>query len=482
MIILNHDLINRDLKESIMFVGRKTELEFLNKKYNKKGGQLIVLYGRRRVGKTELIREFAKNKQHIFYSSFETNDKKQLESFSKRLLGFYKDSEFLQSFSSWEDSLRYLLKIKTEKKMLLIIDEFPYMVKGNTSIPSIIQNLWDEYFKEKEIMIVLCGSSMSFIENNILAEKNPLYGRTTGIYKMNPMNIVDSFSFFPDYSFEEKIKAYSILGGIPHYLKQFDRSLTIEDNIKENILTKGCVLYNEVEFLLKQELRETAIYNTLISVIAMGSVKLNEIYQKTEIEKAKIGVYLKNLIDLGIIDRVFPITEKIKVKANVQRGLYKITDYYFKFWYRFLFSNISDLEEGDVDSVYTGYIEKNMSEYIGSIFEEICINYLKKQNKLNNLKIRFQRIGRWWDKNNEVDILAFNSNDEYIFGECKWRNEKIGLSVLKKLEEKSGLFHSKQDIYYIFSKSGFSEGIQNEAKKRSDLFLIDIEKIGHFLK
>ena len=216
-----------------MFIGRKQELQFLENKYNTKGGQLVVLYGRRRVGKTETLREFCKGKPHIFYSCREVSDKLQLCSFSQKLLREnIPAASCIKEFSDWELSLKSISELPYgDSKKLLIIDEFPYMCKGNTSIPSILQNLWDEYFKDENVMIVLCGSAMSFIEKELLAEKNPLYGRATGIYKMESMGFYDAAKFFPHYSERDKIIAYAVLGGIPHYLKQFDPDIPLVDKI-----------------------------------------------------------------------------------------------------------------------------------------------------------------------------------------------------------------------------------------------------------
>jgi hypothetical protein len=460
-----------------VFIGRNKEMDFFESKFRKKSGQLLVLYGRRRIGKTELLREFAKDKIHVFYASSECTDRKQLEGFSKRLLNVYRDSEYLKAFEEWADVFEYISSFRVNEKKLIIIDEFPYMVKGNRSIPSILQNIWDEHLKNEHLMIVLCGSSMSFIENEILAEKNPLYGRTTGIYKMNPMKFDDVIRFFPNYSMIDKITAYGILGGIPHYLKQFDDTLSIEENIKENILMKGSTLYSEVEFLMRQELRETSVYNTLISVIALGNTKMNEIYQKSQIDKAKIGVYLNNLINLGIVEREFPVSEKDKIKANVQRGLYKITDNYFKFWYKFMFPNLSELEEGDIDGVYEEYIAPCISEHVSFVFEEVCIQYLKAKNRNNDLPFRFVKIGRWWDKNQEIDIMAFNTLNQYLLGECKWSNEKMKIKVLDGLEEKARISDIIEPLFYLFSKGGFTKELIELATKRDDLILISLDDI-----
>ena len=256
------------------------------------------------------------------------------------------------------------------------------MCNGNSAIPSILQNLWDEFLKDENVMIILCGSAMSFIEKDLLSEKNPLYGRATGIYKMNEMGFYDAVKFFPNYSDRDKVLAYSVLGGIPHYLKQFDSSLSLSQNIKNNVLTKGCALYSEVEFLLRQELRETPLYNSIIEAVALGSTKLNDISMKSLIDDtSKTSVYLKNLIELGIIKREFSVSEGVKEKANTNRGLYRLTDNFFRFWYAFVFTNYSELESGDVEGVYKYSIEPSLHEFAASTFEDICREYVQRLQK-----------------------------------------------------------------------------------------------------
>lgn len=368
-------------------------------------------------------------------------------------------SDYINSFKDWEDAFGYIRDIPIDGKKLVVIDEFPYMVNGNHSTPSIIQNLWDESLKNENLMIILCGSSMSFIEKEILGEKNPLYGRTTGIYKLLEFDFFTSREFFNNISNEEKIIAYSVLGGIPHYLNQFNPMLSLDENIKRNILSKGSVLYNEVEFLMKQELRETAIYYTIIEAIALGNTKLNDIYTKTLIEKTKISVYLKNLMDLNIIEKEYPVTTKIKKLINPQNGLYKIKDNYFKFYFRFIFQNITELESEDIDGVYECNVKPYINEYTSYIFEDVCIQFLRNLNKKKRLPFRFSKIGRWWDNKNEIDIVAYDEKGNLICGECKWKTSKAGIKELNKLKEKSlyikGDFENK--YYYLFSKSGFDE-------------------------
>lgn len=462
-----------------MFFGREDELNFLRSRYETDKAQFIVIYGRRRVGKTELLRFFCKDKPHVFYVCRECTDGEQLRLFSKRLLDKSKLSSYIETFSSWEDAFKYIKDIPAPGKKLVVVDEFPYMVNGNKSIPSVIQNLWDEYLKDEEVMIILCGSSMSFMEKEILSEKNPLYGRTTGIYKVQEFDFFDSCSFYNDLPNNEKVLRYGILGGVPHYLNQFDHSLSTEDNIKKYILTKGSVLYNEVEFLMKQELRETATYYTIIEAIALGNTKLNDIYTKTGIDKTKINVYIKNLIDLNIVEKEYPVTYSIKKRANIQNGIYKLKDNYFKFFFRFMFPNLSELEAGDIEGVYEYNIKPLLNEYVSFVFEDVCIQYMRKLNIKRQLPFRYSKIGRWWDKNKEIDLIASDEKNSIIFGECKWKNSPVSIKELNLLRIKGENIENEfsNRYYYLFSKSGFEQSLKAVAAVDDTVRLVDINDI-----
>ncbi len=477
-----------------MFIGRKQELQFFEDKYNSIGGQLIVLYGRRRVGKTETLREFCKNKPHIFYSCREISDKLQLRSFSEKLLRErVPAASYVKEFTDWETAFRNIMELPYgDNKKLLVIDEFPYMCKNNESIPSILKNLWDDLLKDENVMIILCGSAMSFIEKELLAEKNPLYGRATGIYKMEAMGFYDAVQFFPDYTDKEKIIAYSILGGIPHYLAQFDPVMSLDDNIKKNILTKGCILYSEVEFILRQELRETPLYNSIIEAVALGNTKLNDISIKSLIEDtSKTSVYLKNLIELQIVEREFSVDDGTKERANNNRGLYRLTDNFFRFWYAFVFTNISELESGDVDGVFEYAIKPQLHEFAAFGFEDVCREYTREMQKDNKLPFRYKRMGRWWGKTTvrckdtaevketEIDLLAvLDKSDKYLVGECKFKGKPFSygeyLDTIAKLSPQK---EKAEFYYYLFSESGFDEKIIAEAEKTNTVKLIKIEDI-----
>lgn len=482
-----------------MFIGREAELQFLNDKYEENKGQLIVLYGRRRVGKTETLREFCKGKPHIFYSCTQTTDRVQLAKFSKQLL---KEDiparQYVTEFADWEKAFRVILDLPygAEKK-LVIIDEFPYMCRGNKSIPSILQNLWDAEFKNSNVMLILCGSAMSFIEKELLAEKNPLYGRATGIYKMKEMGFYDAIKFFPDYSPKDKVLTYSVLGGIPHYLNQWNAKQSVAENIKRNILTKGCILYSEVDFLLHQELRETPIYNSIIEAVALGNTKLNDISQKSLVEDtSKTSVYLKNLIELGIVEREFSVDAGIKEQANTNRGTYRLTDNFFRFWYAFGYTNFSQLEDGDVEGVYDYAVEPLLHEFVSITFEDVCKEFVREMQKKNELPFRYSKMGRWVGKTTvrddnavdglrvaetEIDLLGISRGaKEYLVGECKFKKSPFSYSeYLDTLAKLTPLKQKAKFYYALFSESGFDNKIESAAEE-NDVRLYTLDDIVNY--
>ena len=477
-----------------MFIGRDAELKFLQNKYTEDGGQLIVLYGRRRVGKTETLREFCRDKQHVFFSCTQTTDRVQLRNFSTRML---KENiparNYISEFANWEKAFRSVLDLPYgDQKKLLVIDEFPYMCRGNKSIPSILQNLWDAELRDSNVMIILCGSAMSFIEKELLAEKNPLYGRATGIYKMKEMGFYDAAKFFPDYSARDKVLSYAVLGGIPHYLRQWNPKLSVDENVKQNILTKGCILYSEVDFLLHQELRETPIYNSIIEAVALGSTKLNDISQKSLVEDtSKTSVYLKNLIELGIVEREFSVDAKTKEQANSGRGTYRLTDNFFRFWYAFGFANFSQLEDGDVDGVYEYVVKPALHEFASFAFEDVCREFVREMQKKNELPFRYAKMGRWFGKTTvrderasdglrtaetEIDLLAISQDaKKYLVGECKFKGVPFSHSeYLDTLAKLSPLKNNAEFYYALFSESGFdSKIVDHAAENKTQLYTID---------
>lgn len=461
-----------------MFLGREKELIKLNNLYNSNGFQFVVMYGRRRVGKTTLLSEFAKNKPHLFYVAEEYSKDRALIDFSNQIYKLF-DLEGLPPFNGWNEAFEFITKKAYQRRLIIIIDEYPYLVGADKSISSILQNTIDHKFLKTNIFIIICGSSMSFMEKDVLSYKSPLYGRKTSELKIEPFNFFESCKFVPNYCNIDKIKTYAVLGGIPHYLRYFDDMKSVRDNILNVILSKGSVLYEEPKNILKQELREPMIYNTIIESIATGSSKMNEIVTKTKMESDKCSRYLNSLIELRIIEKEHPVGEN-----KSRKTIYKLSDNLFKFWYRFVFHNIGLAEQDESEFLYDSIINIDWSDYIGqNIFEDICKQYLWNLNKERKLPFVFVNIGRWWGNNpkqkkqEEIDIVATN-NSKAIFCECKWRNEKTGVEVLENLKNKSLLLTKYKPIrYFLFSKSGFTGTLIEKSKNTTELELISIDKL-----
>ncbi len=449
------------------FIGREKELSFLEEKYSSKKSELVVIYGRRRIGKTETIKEFCREKNAVLYTCTQAEDRRQLRSFSAAVSSVFRFSEYVSVFEDWE---RAFLSVKDfprneNGKSILVVDEFPYMVMENAGIPSVIQKLWDGILKDENVMIILCGSAMSFMEKKVLSEKNPLYGRATGIYRMGEMPFYDAVQFLEGYTPQEKMTAYGICGGVPYYLEQFDTEKSLEYNIVNAVLKKGAVLYSEPEFLLKQELREPMMYNSIISSIASGKTKFSEILDDTMTDKGKLSVYLRNLIELGLVERELPLDSGRGDRTNFQRGIYRLCNAFFRFWYAFVYPNYSLLEFGDTETVYRRLIEPRLDEFISFTFEDVCIEYMKRRNMEFTLPFLFTKCGRWWNRTTEIDVICSDGKGNLISGECKYRKREADTADLKKhISKDIRDISGGCDVYYwYFSFNGFTDNARQFA-------------------
>lgn len=464
-----------------MFIGREKELSDLNELYEQDQFQLFVLYGRRRVGKTTLLNEFCKGKDTIFYSAGQSNNKLNLEKFSTLVFQFYGETT-LEPFSSWENALTYINDRQKDRRLILVFDEFPYLVKRNKALLAELQHLIDHKLKDGRLFLILCGSYMGFMEKEVLGSKSPLFGRRTAQLHMKPFDYRTSLRFIEGFSDTEKLMLYGAFGGTALYLQQIQAGKSFEENIKNCFLRTTAYLYEEPLLLLRQEVQEPGVYSAIIEAIAGGATKANEISTKTGEESAKCLKYIHTLCELGILYKETPFGEK----ESSRKTIYGISDLMFRFWYRYVFANRTLIETGAQDAVWKRRIEPGYSEYMGLVFERICRDYLMAQNAAGALPILFTSIGRWWgssadpsDRSQvEIDLVAKDGRD-YLFGECKWQNEALDLSVLKKLREKADVFRKKRGRtwYVLFSRAGFTKAIQEEAKREKNIILVDIRDI-----
>lgn len=454
-----------------MFIGREQELQSLNKHYNSDKFEFAVIYGRRRVGKTALINEFTKDKETIFFTGVETNAKQNLDNLSRCIMEYNTGIAVDSSFSTFQSALEYVFELAKTKRIVLVIDEYPYVARASKSLASTLQLLIDKNKDTSKLFLILCGSSMSYMEDHVLAYKAPLYGRRTAQFKIKPFDFFESCRYLVRLSDIDKALAYGIVGGTPQYLIQIDDTLSVEDNIKNTYLNSSSVLFEEPNNLLKQEVREPAIYNAVITAIANGCSKMSEISNNIGEETSVCATYIKNLITLGIVKKESPYGEK-----SSRKTIYSIEDNMFRFWYRFIPENTSLISRGATEIAYNRIASK-ISSYMGGVFEEICKQYLWKLLLEGNCAVNFSNIGRWWGTNpknrsqEEIDIMGADK-DSALFAECKWTNEKVDNGVLETLVERSNLFNYKKKHFYLFAKTGFTQGCINKASEIGNVTLV----------
>lgn len=451
------------------FLDRKRELEFLEKQYETPGKQLIILYGRRRVGKTELIKEFISDKPSIYFLADQRGTTSNARRFIAKIVRYFGEDIELK-VNNFDDAFRYFNdKLESREKPVIAIDEFSYLVKEDSSIPSVFQLVWDEIL-EKEVFLILCGSLVSMMKEETLSRKSPLYGRRTGQWKLKPLKFKYISYFFPNYDISEKITTFSILGGIPAYLVQFDPSKGVTENIRNENLKKGRFLFEEVGLLLREELREPGRYKSILEAMAKGNTRLTDIANEAGMKAKDLPRYLGILRDLDLVEKQYPVT-----KSHPKRGIYKIKDNYFRFWFRFISPRRGEVEIGNQDRVLEA-IKEDLDHYISFIFEDICKQVVGE----DHFPVRCSKVGKWWYREEEIDLVGLDEEkEEILFGECKWSRAPVGINVLKALEAKAQKVQWKEgrrkEWYALFSKSGF----RPELKKlnRPNLLLFDLERI-----
>ncbi|MBO8183451.1 MAG: ATP-binding protein [Archaeoglobus sp.] len=437
-----------------MFVNRNSELEFLERKWKEKGAQLIIIYGRRRVGKTMLLKEFLKNRKGVYFlataDSIGENIKELAEKFAE-LTG----KEYFMEVKDFGRLFRYLADEIREERTAVILDEFQYLMTLEPGILSVLQKIWDEHLKGTNIFLVLCGSSMGMMER-IMEYKSPLYGRRTGQWKVEPFDIKGIAEMFPNRSMEELVKIYAVFGGIPFYL-DLVKELGVEEAIKMKILRKGGVLYEEPEFLLREELREPRVYKLILKGLALGYETLGELVNFTGLDRGHLSRYLDTLERLDIVGYELPYGRR-------KRGRYYIKDNFFNFWFRFVYPNFGDLELGLVDEVWAK-IEPKLNAYYGKAFERLVREMLRQRI----IDFRQKKVARWWHKGEEVDAVA-ELDDGLLFVEVKWGEfeRREAERVLEGLEKKVERFKGKKRFLLIAKRI--------EGKTPEMMDLKDLEK------
>lgn len=439
------------------FINRQRELAFLEQEYQREGSSFVVVYGRRRLGKTALLREFIKDKSQAVYfladKSSETMAINLFRDVITRTLG----KQFLNdvAFSNWDQLFQYYLHdLDFSEKQILVIDEFQYLVWSNLSFASVLQRIWDQYLKDQNIMLIVSGSSVSMMLSEVLNYKAPLYGRRTGQIQIEPLGYKPFGEFYPESDNISRVEFYGITGGVPKYIEFFDGRKPIFTRIRNSYLNVDHFLNQEARFILSEEINEPINYFSILKSIAGGNHTISGISNDLKFPLPKVTPYLRTLQHIGLVERQVPVTETAPHKSK--KGLYKIRDQYLRFWFRYVFPYQSDIAMGNIDWLMEK-INKEFSDYLAPVFEDICLQLVPFL-----LPGRYTRFGRWWNSKSEIDLMCLNPDTRRVLiGECKWSVKHVGTDVLARLKEKSTLidfgFQPHEIRYILFSKSGFTQ-------------------------
>lgn len=464
-----------------MFVGRERELADLNRSYNGGRFQMLVLYGRRRVGKTTLIAEFTKDKPTVFFSAQDSTTSYNLSRLAEQLLRFHGISTDLR-FPDWASLFDFISDPPTDQRLVLVLDEFPYLAQRDPSILTALQHAIDHRWKDSNLYLVLCGSTMSFMENEVLGSRSPLFGRRTLQIHLKPLQHDSVASFAPRYPASERAVVYGILGGTPHYLNLLDPDVTLAENIQTLFLSSSAYLFDEPILLMKQEMREPAVYNAILHALAEGASKRNDVVTRCGEDTDKVGKYLSVLMTLGLVDRTTPFGEK----ESARNSLYRLKEPLFRFWFRFVFPYRGLIDQGHGAAVLESRILPYLNDYMGGIFEEICGEHVLLNNGSDRFRNElFLEMGKWWGNDPlaksqaEIDLVAI-SQRKALFGECKWTETAFPVKAYQKLVQRHELVGSAkgmEPMYALFAKKGCDAGLREIAAKDANVLLFNVDEM-----
>lgn len=452
-----------------MFLGRTSELKYLNTYYDRDGSQIMVVYGEKNIGKTSIVKQFVQDKPSYYYCARSASDREQRYQWGRELGNL--EIKVLK-YPSFTDIFK-AISTETQGKKVIIIDEFQNIVKSSSSFMTELVQFVHSYWQSTHVMVILCSSSIGWVENSMVNKIGEAAYELSGFLKIKELPFEQMMEFFPGFSMEQCIEAYAILGGIPGLWVHFNDKLSIKENICRFILDRNSYLYEEGQRIVEEELRETGVYNTILASIAAGHHKLNDLYLHTEFSRAKISVYLKNLMELELVEKIF--SYDTEGKANTQKGIYRISNHFVHFYFKFLYPNISSREQMTPTEFYRTFVYPSVKSYVAEYFKTVCQQHIEKWNKWNRLPIEIDRIGEWVGKLGTIDVIAQNEEGETIVGICNWDKPMMRYDDYEWLlfcVEKAKL---RADYIYLFSVHRFDEKLTLEAKVKQNLKLISLD-------
>ena len=452
-----------------MFVNRQSELAWLEERHQSKQAELLVLYGRRRIGKSALLRESCRGKAHVYFVASQVREPDNLDQFREALAAARPDP-LLDSlrFNSWDAALAYVTRLAEKERFAVVLDEFPYLCQDNPALPSVLQRWWDTAGKSSRLKLVLCGSQIGFMERDVLAERSPLFGRRTGQSRLGPLLPWEAARFFSGWSTRDQLTAFGIFGGVPAYLERIDPGQTLRANLLREALRPQGFLYDEVHFLLRTELTQITTYLSLLKAVAGGATRITEIAGRAGIPATAASRYLTTLRELGLVRRDVPFTERHPEKSK--RGVYLVADPFVGFWCRFVLPHQSLIQAGQGETVWREFIRPQLDTHLGLVFEEVCRQYVLHRWATVHGATPV-RVGRVWAADYDLDVvaeLADGRSRALLAGECKWWKSPVGVNVLRELRARAGRVGDqlgRDTRLAVFSLSGFTDELRAVAKQ-----------------
>ena len=465
-----------------MFIGRERELNTLKRMYASENFQMLILYGRRRIGKTTLLNEFSKDKNPIFYTGVESKDDENLKELGRTVFSYFSGSEAGMIFASYSDIFDYMTaeigKKKGAGKQLIILDEYPYIAAGAKEVSSMLQRVIDHDWSRMNIMLVLCGSSIPFMEEEVLGAESPLYGRRTGQMDLKPFDYLTSARFVPEYPPEDQAIVYGVTGGVPKYLSMFDPQKSLDENLRQQYFDPAGYFYEEPQNMLRQEFRDISLYFAILNAIGSGSCLVHEISSKTGFNSEKVVQALQKLEVVRIIRKDIPILNE----KNRKLSQYVIQDGMFRFWFRFLPKGLNTIERGFGKEYYENAVRPFLHEYMGPVFERICQDYTAVCGMTNGSGFIINRVGKWRGSDpvrkeqTDIDVVGISDAEKKaVIGECKFKNEPVGRQEYETLHDRARLispYHVEQ--FLLFSLNGFTKWVMAQAAEDSSLELVSM--------
>ena len=453
-----------------MLSGRIAELQYLDQYYEKAGSQILVVYGQKHIGKSTLLKEFAENRPSHYYLARPCSEREQLYQWGMQVRAAGKT---IKEFPELSDILNVICGESGKK--IVIIDEFQNIAKTSESFMKELVRFMEGLEEVNGLMVLLCSSAIGWVENSMISKIGDAAYSLSGLLQVRALSFGDIVHRFPDFRIEECVEAYSILGGFPGLWNQFDDRLTIQQNICRHILNKDSYLFEEWERLVSEQLRETSVYNTILAAIASGKYKLNDIYLHTGFSRAKISVYLRNLMELELVEKVF--SYDMADKENAQKGIYRIVHPFVNFYFTYMYPYMSALQTISVGEYYNQYIYPVFKKYVSGCFKQVCREHLAKLNKRGRLPIHYETSGEWVGKEGNIDFIAQDADGKMLIALCNWEKAMMTYEDYEWLLSYARKVKINADYIYLYTASGFDEKLNLEAKVKRNLKLVQITDI-----